>query len=82
MEYNMKISDRLQLSLKADTNYYYVGQIPGELYVAEYTNWTYDEVEEIWVGEIIPAHTESVSDSLKKAYWQSFGLHIGFKYSF
>jgi hypothetical protein len=29
-----------------------------------------------------PAQTQHVSDSLKKATWQSFGLHIGIKYSF
>ena len=30
----------------------------------------------------ISAHTEYISNALKKATWQSFGLHIGFKYAF
>ena len=29
-----------------------------------------------------PAYTEYISESLKEANWQSFGLHIGLKYSF
>ena len=32
--------------------------------------------------ETVAAHTEKVSDSLKRATWQSFGLHIGVKYAF
>ena len=102
MEYNYKLSDRLRLSLKVDTNYFHVGKIPGELYVAEYSQYVIDEngqyvmIEEfeydalgniigtyfVPLLETVPAHTEKVTDSLKRATWQSFGLHIGFKYSF
>lgn len=82
MEYNLKVSERLQLALKVDTHYFHVGKIPGELYVSEYTQWTYNEIEDEWVGETIPAHTEHISDSLENAFWQSFGLHLGLKYSF
>lgn len=96
MEYDYKLSDRLRLSLKVDTNYFHVGKIPGELYVAEYSQYVIDEngqyvMEEIVTPEgtyyvplleTVPAHTEKVTDSLKRAVWQSFGLHIGFKYAF
>ena len=102
MEYDYKLSDRLRLSLKVDTNYFHVGKIPGELYVAEYSQYVIDEngqyvmVEEyeydslgniigtyyVPMLETVPAHTEKVTDSLKRAVWQSFGLHIGFKYAF
>jgi hypothetical protein len=91
------MSDRLQLSLKIDTNMFHVGNIPGELYIAEYTDYVIDEngqyvMEEMYdefgnvyyvpLLETVPAHTEHVSDSLKRATWQSFGLHLGFKYAF
>jgi hypothetical protein len=97
MEYNYKLSDRLQLSLKVDTNLFHVGKIPGELYVAEYSQYVVDENGQYVMQEVIddlgniyyvplletvPAHTEHVSDSLKRATWQSFSLHLGFKYSF
>ncbi|MBR4891750.1 MAG: hypothetical protein IKZ34_01025 [Alphaproteobacteria bacterium] len=97
MEYDYKLSDRLRLSLKVDTNYFYVGKIPGELYVAEYSQYVIDEngqyvMEEVIAEdgsiyyvpllETVPAHTEKVQDSLKRAAWQSFGLHIGVKYAF
>ena len=102
MEYDYKLSDRLRLSLKVDTNYFHVGKIPGELYVAEYSQYVIDEngqyvmVEEyeydslgniigtyyVPMLETVPAHTEKVTDSLKRAVWQSFGLRIGFKYAF
>ena len=97
MEYNYKLSDRLQLSLKVDTNLFHVGNIPGELYVAEYRSYVMDEngqyVMEAVTDEfgnvfyipkidIMPAHTEQVSDSLKRATWQSFGLHVGVKFAF
>lgn len=85
LEYTMKLSDRLQLSLKADTNYFHIGEIGGEIYWAEYTEYTevpagndeYDIVATTW-----PAYTEHVSDALKEATWQSFGLYLGLKYSF
>ena len=97
MEYNYKISDRMQLSLKVDTNLFHVGKIPGELYIAEYTTYLVDEngqyvLEEtvdangnvimLPILETVSAYTEKVSDSLKQATWQSFGLHLGFKYAF
>ena len=97
MEYNYKMSDRVQLSLKVDTNLFHVGKIPGELYVAEYSQYVIDEngqyvtqtiiaedgtKYEIPLLETVPAHTEKVADSLKRATWQSFGLHLGIKYSF
>ncbi len=83
MEYAYQLSDRLQLSLKADTNYFHVGKIPGELYIAAQTIYYEDEENPgNWITETIPAYTEHVSDSLKEATWKSFGLHIGLKYSF
>lgn len=102
MEYNMRLSDRLQLALKVDTNLFHVGKIPGKLYIAEYTDVAVDEngnpifnkeividpvtgaQTEVYVPmlETIPAHTEHVSNSLKEATWQSFGLHLGLKYAF
>lgn len=83
MEYTYQLSDRMQLSLKADTNYFHIGKIPGELYVAE----SYIFVEDLdnpgnYFVEKQPAYTEYISESLKEATWQSFGLHIGLKYSF
>lgn len=97
MEYNYKLSERLQLALKVDMNLFHVGNIPGELYVAEYSQYVIDENGQYVMQEIIddygniyyvplletvPAHTEYVADSLKRATWQSFGLHLGFKYAF
>ena len=83
MEYTYQLSDRMQLSLKADTNYFHVGKIPGELYVAESVLYYEDENNPgNWIEEKIPAYTEHVSESLKEANWQSFGLHLGLKYSF
>ncbi len=97
MEYNYRISDRMQLSLKVDTNLFHVGKIPGELYIAEYSQYVvdengqyvmqeaYDEFGNVYyvpLLETVPAHTEKVTDSLKRATWQSFGLHLGLKYSF
>ncbi len=89
MEYNLRVSDRLQLTIKADTNVFHVGNIGGELYVAEYSQWVTDEYGDIFLDdndmpvlETIPAHTEQVTDSLKRATWQSFGLHVGFKFAF
>ena len=83
MEYVYQLSDRMQLSLKADTNYFHIGKIPGELYVAESTVYYEDENNPgNFIVETIPPYTEYVSESLKEANWQSFGLHIGLKYSF
>ena len=97
LEYNYKLSDRVKLSLKVDTNLFHVGNIGGELYVAEYSQYAVDENGQYITQEIIgddgniyyipvletyPAYTEQVSDSLKRATWQSFGLHLGVKYAF
>lgn len=101
LEYNMRLSDRLQLALKVDTNVFHVGKISGKLYVAEYTDFVLDEngypvfetvitpdgngnLTEVYIPvlETIPAHTENISNSLKSATWQSFGLHLGVKYAF
>lgn len=98
MEYDLRLSSRLQLALKVDTNLFHVGKIPGKLYIAEYTDFVYDENGQLVVYEGIDpvtgetvlypelnqvaAHTEHISNSLKQATWQSFGLHIGFKYAF
>ena len=89
MEYDVRIASRLQLAIKVDTNFFHVGKIPGKLYVAEYTEFVMDENGQYAVDEnglpylqTIPAHTENVSEALKSADWQSFGVHLGFKYSF
>ncbi|MDR2413127.1 MAG: hypothetical protein LBD50_02855 [Rickettsiales bacterium] len=89
MEYNYKISDRMQLALKVDADYFHVGKIGGELYIAEYTAFIVDDLGQyvldeygLPILETIEAHTEHIDDSLKNATWQSFGLHIGIKYAF
>lgn len=89
MEYNYKLSSRLQLALKVDTNVFHVGKIPGKLYIAEYTEFAMDENGQYLLDEndlpylvTYPAHTEKVSNSLKEATWQSFGIHLGVKYAF
>ena len=88
MEYNMRVSDRLQLVLRADTNYFYVGKIGGELYIAEYSQFKIENGQYVLddngnpIIETIAAHTEKISDQLKHARWQSFGLHLGLKYAF
>lgn len=89
MEYGYKISDRLQLALKVDTRYLYVGNIPGKLYIAEYTTYVMDDAGQyvldtngLPILKTISAHTEDISNSLKNASWQSFGLHLGMKYAF
>lgn len=89
MEYNFRLSDRLQLVLRADTNFFHVGKIPGKLYLAEYSQFLIDENGQyilddngLPILETVPAQTVDVSDSLKKASWQSFGLHLGVKYAF
>ena len=48
----------------------------------EYTEYTYDEVEDSILATTYPGYTESVSDALKEATWRSFGLYLGVKYSF
>lgn len=87
MEYILSLSNRLKLSLKADTNYFHIGKIGGEIYWAEYTEYTQvpsnvDPDAFDYVATTHPAYTEHVTDALKEATWQSFGLHLGLKYSF
>ena len=89
MEYNYRISDRMQLAIKVDTNLFHVGAIGGELYLAEYTQFLVDENgmyilddNGLPILETVPAETQYISDQLDHATWQSFGLHIGLKYSF
>ncbi len=89
LEYNYKLSDRVQLALRVDTSVFHVGQIPGELYVAGYTQFLIDENGQyilddngLPILEEVAPYTEYVSNSLKEATWQSFGLHIGIKYAF
>ena len=89
MEYNYRISDRMQLAIKVDTDLFYVGHIGGELYLAEYTTWLVDENgyyilddNGLPILETVPAETVYISDQLDHATWQSFGLHVGLKYSF
>ncbi len=87
MEYVLRLSDRLQLSLKADTNYFHIGKIDGEIYWAEYTEYTevpstIDPETFDYIATTYPAYTERVTDALKEATWQSFGLHLGIKYAF
>jgi hypothetical protein len=98
MEYTYQFSGRLQLSLKATTEYFHIGAIGGELYVAGYQYYVTDENNNIVYndlngnGVVDPGdtpvlgtqdpYTEKVSDSLKNATWQSFGLHLGVKYAF
>ena len=97
LEYNYTLSDRIRLSLKVDTNFFHVGKIGGELYIAEYSQYVMDENGQYVMQEVIaedgsiyyvplletiPAYTEKVADSLKRATWQSFGLHLGIKYAF
>lgn len=90
MEYIYQMSSGIQLSLKATTDFFYVGRIGGELYVAGYTTYLYDESTGQYVTDDlgipilveVPAHTERINDSLKHAKWQSFGLHLGLKYAF
>ena len=87
MEYIFTLSNRLQLSLKADTNYFHVGPIGGKIYWAEYTEYTAvprndgtDDYDIIATQH--PAYTSDEPNALKEATWQSFGLHLGVKYSF
>lgn len=87
MEYILKLSNRLQLSLKADTNYFHVGNIGGEIYWAEYTEYEAvprnDGTDDYdIIAKQHPAYTSYESDALKKATWQSFSLHLGLKYAF
>ena len=83
MEYLYKLSDRMSLSLRADTDYFHIGKIPGELYIAEETVYTEDPNNPgSFIIETYPAHTEYVSESLKHATWRSFSARIGLSYSF
>ena len=100
-EYTYRLSERLQLSLKADTRFFHVGQIPGELYVASFVTYQIDQNGHfIYTDHAgahcdpsavtgcfptlieVPAHTVRISDALKYARWQTFGLHLGLRYAF
>lgn len=89
IEYTYKISDKIELSVAVDTSAFHVGNISGELYVAAYRqykigdNGKYElDSNNQPIYEDIPAHTESIEDSLKNADWQSFGLRLSAKYLF
>jgi len=94
LEYTYKASERVQVSLKASTEYFSIGNIGGELYVAGRSYLALDEegkpiVEtDMSSGFQVPIlitegpYTEKITDSLKSAVWQSFGLHLGVKYAF
>ena len=89
LEYDLKLSNRLQMTFKVDTNYFHVGKIGGELYIAAYGQYLVDENGQYILDEYgnpiyktTAAHTEKITESLKEANWQSFGLHVGFKYAF
>ena len=89
MEYDLKLSNRLQLAFKVDTNYFHVGKIGGELYVASGGGYLIDKDGQYILDsngnpiyETVSAYTEKITESLKEANWQSFGLHIGVKYAF
>lgn len=87
MEYIFTLSNRLQLSLKADTNYFHVDAIGGKIYWAEYTEYmAVPKNDGTTDYDIIatqhPAYTSDEPEALKEATWQSFGLRLGLKYSF
>jgi len=89
MEYDLKVSNRLQLALKVDTNYFHVGKIGGELYIASYGEYLIDENGQYVLDDngypiykTTAAYTETISESLKEAVWQSFSVHLGVKYAF
>ena len=89
MEYNLRLSSRLGLAVKVDMNTFHVGNIPGELYVASYSEFLLDENGQyvlddngLPILETTPAHTEYVSDSLEHATWRSFGIQLNLKYAF
>lgn len=90
MEYNFSLNENLILALKADTEYFHVGKVPGTLFVAEYSAYVVDEYGQYVVDaqtgfpiiETIEAHEEHIQDSLKSATWTSFGLSLGLKYTF
>jgi len=89
MEYIHRLSDRLELSLRASTEYFHVGQIPGDLYVAGYNFFITDEFRNIIIDDnglplmgFQPPFTEKISEALTYATWQSFSLHLGVRYAF
>jgi hypothetical protein len=90
MEYTWLLNENLHLNIKADTEYYYVGAIPGTLFVNKYSTYIIDDYGQYVVDpntgypvlETVAAHSEHIPDSLRYARWQSFGLNIGLKYTF
>jgi len=53
LEYNLRLSSRLGLSIKVDMNTFHVGNIPGELYIAGGTDFVYDENGQLMFHEVI-----------------------------
>ncbi|MCL2737723.1 MAG: hypothetical protein FWE17_02585, partial [Alphaproteobacteria bacterium] len=90
MEYIHQLSDRLQISLRADTSFFNVGNISGQLFVAGYqmyvidpeTGWYILDNNGFPLLQVVEPHTVKISDSLKYARWQSFGLSLSLRYSF
>jgi len=95
MEYIHQISERLKLSLRVDTNFFRVGQIGGELFLAGFPTYRTNEDGSIWFNPDpnspsyglpqvinVPPQTLRLSDALKYAQWQSFGLRLGITYLF
>ncbi|MDR1027739.1 MAG: hypothetical protein LBL46_04970 [Rickettsiales bacterium] len=95
MEYIYKFSDRLELSVKGSLEYFHIGKVGGDLYVAGYNYYrmnddgTYalqdtdgDGVGDTPILDYQEPYTEKISDSLRNAIWQSYGLHFGVKYAF
>ena len=93
MEYIYTFGERLQLSLKASMDYFHIGNVPGELYVAGYQYYVTDDAGNIMCDASVlescvpllatqPAYTEKISDSLQYATWRSFALHLGVRYAF
>ncbi len=86
-EYSYRISDNWSLSLKGNMDYYKIGKIGGELYVAGGDYFVIDEngqyLDEDDDGLPDTVHvaeqTEKIEDALKSAVWQSFGIHLGVK---
>jgi hypothetical protein len=89
MEYIHRFNPRLEFTLMASMDYFHVGQIPGDLFVAGYHYFITNEFNEVLVDENgqpltgwQPPFTERISDALLHATWQSFGLHLGVRYAF
>jgi hypothetical protein len=90
MEYTYSLSDSIHLALKADMDHFHIGEVPGTLFVAEYTSYVIDEYGQYVIDpitgypviETIEAHSETVQESLRSADWTSFGINLSVKYKF